>query len=91
VNEFEMRPQHLREDHEKYVHLDLYPDAKPALLSLKDHKRAILSHGSTEYVDWADPVLQQPLRIKNGIAIPSDRPGKGLAWDAGAVAKYRLD
>lgn len=33
---------------EKYVHLDLYPDAKPALLSLKNHKRAILSNGSTE-------------------------------------------
>jgi mandelate racemase len=85
VNGFEMRPQHLREDHGKYVHLDLYPDAKPALL------RAILSHGSTEYVDWADPVLQRPLRIENGMAIPSDRPGNGLAWNAEAVAKYRLD
>ena len=33
---------------DKYVHLDLYPDAKPTLLSLKDYKRAILSNGSTE-------------------------------------------
>ncbi len=33
---------------DKYVHLDLYPDAKPALLSLKSYKRAILSNGSTE-------------------------------------------
>src|SRR4030081_2947743 len=28
---------------DKYVHLDLYPDAKDALLSLKNYKRAILS------------------------------------------------
>jgi 2-haloacid dehalogenase len=36
---------------DKYVHLDLYPDAKPALLSLKDYKRAILSNGSTEMLN----------------------------------------
>jgi len=33
---------------DKYVHLDLYPDARPALLALKDYKRGILSNGSTD-------------------------------------------
>lgn len=33
---------------EKYVHLDLYPDAKDTLKSLKGYKRAILSNGSTQ-------------------------------------------
>ena len=33
---------------DKYVDLDLYPDAKAALLSLKNYKRAILSNGSTD-------------------------------------------
>ena len=32
---------------EKYVHLDLYPDAKDALLGLKGKKLAILSNGSS--------------------------------------------
>jgi 2-haloacid dehalogenase len=32
---------------DKYVHLDLYPDALPALSALKDRKLAILSNGST--------------------------------------------
>jgi L-alanine-DL-glutamate epimerase-like enolase superfamily enzyme len=32
-----------------------------------------------EYVDWADPILQEPLQIKDGAAIISDRPGNGLA------------
>jgi 2-haloacid dehalogenase len=33
---------------DKYVHLDLYPDARQALVDLKDYKRAILSNGSTD-------------------------------------------
>jgi 2-haloacid dehalogenase len=33
---------------DKYVHLDLYPDAKQALVALKDRKLAILSNGSTD-------------------------------------------
>ena len=41
-----------------------------------------------EYVDWADPVLQQPLRIDKGHALPSTQPGLGIAWDEKAVAKY---
>jgi 2-haloacid dehalogenase len=32
---------------DKYVHLDLYPDAKDALAALKGYKLAILSNGST--------------------------------------------
>jgi 2-haloacid dehalogenase len=32
---------------DKYVHLDLYPDALPALSELNDRKLAILSNGST--------------------------------------------
>jgi mandelate racemase len=43
-----------------------------------------------EYVDWADKIVQQPLRIVDGCAVPSDRPGNGLAWDAAAVEHYRL-
>lgn len=32
---------------DKYLHLDLYPDAMTALLAMKDRKLAILSNGST--------------------------------------------
>jgi mandelate racemase len=41
-----------------------------------------------EYVDWADPVLQEPLRIEKGLAMPSLRPGLGMAWDEKAVKRY---
>ncbi|WP_024515576.1 haloacid dehalogenase type II [Bradyrhizobium sp. Tv2a-2] len=33
---------------DKYVHLDLYPDARQVLADLKDYKLAILSNGSTD-------------------------------------------
>jgi mandelate racemase len=34
-----------------------------------------------EYVDWADAVLEEPLRIVDGLAMPPDRPGSGIDWD----------
>lgn len=41
-----------------------------------------------EYVDWADAVLLEPLRIEKGFAMPSLRPGLGIAWDEKAAKKY---
>ncbi len=43
-----------------------------------------------EYVDWAAPILAQPLRIVDGMAIPSEQPGNGLSWNDEAVARYRM-
>jgi mandelate racemase len=43
-----------------------------------------------EYVDWAAPLLQEPLKIVDGNAIVADRPGNGLTWDESAVEHYRL-
>ncbi len=36
---------------DKYVHLDLYPDARDALAALKGRKLAILSNGSTDMLN----------------------------------------
>jgi mandelate racemase len=41
-----------------------------------------------EYVDWADPVLREPLTIRDGAVLLDERPGSGIEWDEGAVAKY---
>jgi mandelate racemase len=43
-----------------------------------------------EYVDWADKILAEPLKIADGCAVVPQRPGNGLAWDAKAVKKYRI-
>jgi mandelate racemase len=42
-----------------------------------------------EYVDWAAPVLEQPIEIRNGEAIIPNRPGVGIQWDDDAVNRYR--
>jgi mandelate racemase len=43
-----------------------------------------------EYVDWADVLVEQPLEIRSGCAIVSDRPGNGMIWNADAVLRYRV-
>jgi mandelate racemase len=43
-----------------------------------------------EWVDWAEAILAEPLPIRDGFAVPPDRPGNGLAWDPQAVERYRM-
>jgi mandelate racemase len=42
-----------------------------------------------EYVDWADGLLEEPLKIVDGMAIPSSDQGFGLRWDERRIS--RLD
>jgi len=41
-----------------------------------------------EYVDWASPILEEPVRIEGGHAIVPNRPGAGLMWNEEAVKRY---
>jgi mandelate racemase len=43
-----------------------------------------------EYVDWADAIVREPLRIVDGMAIVPERPGAGLEWDVPAIEHYRM-
>jgi mandelate racemase len=43
-----------------------------------------------EYVDWADVLVQEPLRIVDGHAVVPDRPGTGIVWDETAVTQHLL-
>jgi mandelate racemase len=42
-----------------------------------------------EYVDWASPILEQPIEIRDGEAIIANRPGAGIQWDHDAVDRHR--
>jgi mandelate racemase len=44
-----------------------------------------------EWQDWADPVLQKPYEIKDGLLHIPDVPGIGLEWDEDAVTANRAD
>jgi mandelate racemase len=43
-----------------------------------------------EYMDWASKILVDPLTIKNGYTVVSERPGSGIVWDERAVERYRV-
>ena len=43
-----------------------------------------------EYVDWAAPVLAEPLLVKDSHVITPSVPGNGVRWDERAVAKYAI-
>jgi mandelate racemase len=34
-----------------------------------------------EYVDWADAIVQEPLMIRDGMVLTSERVGSGISWD----------
>jgi mandelate racemase len=43
-----------------------------------------------EYADWWNPILKEPLRIDQGMAMPSDAPGSGVQFDETAVERYTV-
>lgn len=43
-----------------------------------------------EYLEIADPILQTPLLVKDGMAYPNTSPGNGLLWDAKAVSHFKI-
>lgn len=62
----------------------LYPEASAHLLSATPTRHWL------ECVDWASPILQQPLSIIDGSVTAPSRPGVGIEWDAAAIAKFRI-
>jgi mandelate racemase len=43
-----------------------------------------------EYADWWNPVLAQPLRVENGMAVIDDAPGSGVEWNEDAVRRFAV-
>jgi mandelate racemase len=41
-----------------------------------------------EYMDWANPILQNPVKVIDGHAHIPDTAGAGVDWDEDAVARY---
>ena len=41
-----------------------------------------------EYVDWANPILAEPLVIRDGQAIIPERAGSGVDWNEDAVRRH---
>jgi mandelate racemase len=44
-----------------------------------------------EWQDWADPLLQRPYEMRDGLLHIPDVPGVGLEWDEDAVTAYHAN
>jgi mandelate racemase len=62
----------------------LYPEVSAHLLAATPTAHWL------EYVDWANAIVEQPLRIVDGQAIVPDRTGNGLGWNTDAVRRFRM-
>lgn len=62
----------------------LYPEASAHLLAATPTAHWL------EYVDWANPILAEPLAIVDGTATAPERPGNGIEWNEAAVARYTI-
>jgi mandelate racemase len=60
----------------------LFPEFSAHLLGITPTRHWL------EFMDWAEPVLQEPLRVEGGLAGIPDRPGAGIAWNEEAVARF---
>ena len=43
-----------------------------------------------EYADWWNPIMSEPLQIKNGFALTGNVTGSGVAWDEKAVERFSV-
>lgn len=79
-----LRAAQLASTHNLPMSSHLFPEVSAHLLAATPTRHWL------EYVDWANVLLQEPLLIADGLAIPSAKPGNGLAWNEDAVRRLRL-
>ena len=62
----------------------LFPEVSAQLLAVTPGAHYL------EYVDWANPILAEPLALRDGCAQMTEIPGLGLEWDEAAVKRYAI-
>jgi mandelate racemase len=79
-----LRAAELAETHRLKMSSHLFPEVSAHLMI------ATPTCHYLEYVDWADRIVCDPLKIADGKAIVPERPGNGLVWSEAAVERYRI-
>jgi mandelate racemase len=72
----------LAEAHGLPISSHLFPEISAHLLAVSPTAHWL------EYVDWAEPILQAPLRIDNGAAVIAEVAGAGIEWNDEAVRRF---
>jgi len=63
----------------------LYPEVSAHLLAVAPTAHFL------EYVDWAAPILANPVAVTDGQVRPGEAPGAGLDWNEDAVSRLAFD
>ena len=62
----------------------LFPEISVHLLAVSPTRHWL------EYVDWATPILENPLEMEDGYASTPDVAGIGISWDEAAIQRYSV-
>ena len=77
-----LRAAALAQAHNMEMSSHLFPEVSAHLLAVTPTCHWL------EFVDWAAPVLAEPLAVTDGhVRVPS-RPGNGMTWNEEAVARF---
>ena len=69
----------------KQVSSHLWPELSAQLLAVGSTSHQL------EYVDWWAEILEEPLRVENGVTVLSeDLRGSGMTWNSDKVDQYRV-
>ena len=60
----------------------LYPEFSAHLMRVTETAHWL------EWQDWADPVVAEPFKLKDGLLTVPNRPGAGIEWNEDAVRHY---
>jgi mandelate racemase len=63
----------------------LYPEVAAHMLRVSETAHWL------EWQNWADPILQTPYEVRDGMLEIPDRPGTGLEWDEAAVKAHLVE
>lgn len=66
------------------VSTHLYPEVAAHMMRVTETAHWL------EWQDWADPILQTPYQIRDGLLHVPDVPGVGLEWDEDAVEAHLI-
>jgi mandelate racemase len=77
-----LRAAALGEAHGIRLSNHLWPEVSAQLLSVTPTAHWL------EYADWWNPIVADPLRVENGMALSDGVIGSGVEWNEAAVEKY---
>ena len=77
-----LRAAALAESHAKPVSSHLWPEISAQLLCVTPNAHWL------EYADWWNPILNDPLVIKDGMSVIDHVMGTGVSWNEEAVERY---